>query len=50
MTELAKSLNILYQASTHPNFFYEVVKAREKFAKILNLLSTENLAVKSSVF
>ena len=46
MTKLTKTLNIFHQASTHPIF--EVDKARLKFAKILNLLSTENFAVKSS--
>ena len=40
MTKLTKTLNIFHQASTHPIF--EVDKGRLKFAKILNLLSTEN--------
>ena len=47
MNKLTKTLNIFHQASTQPIF--EVDKARLRFAKVLNLLSTENFAVKSSV-
>ena len=49
MTKLTKSLNIRYQALPHHKFFMKLTK-QGYFAKILNLLSTENSAVKSAAF